>query len=274
MLDTGTMPLVVGHGGARIHYEVLGDSGPWIVLLQGLGLSSRFWFEVPERLVSGPHRVIVLDNRGTGRSDRPGGIYRMAHMADDVVSVMDAAGADKAVVVGISMGGMIAQHVALRHAVRVSGLVLLATSPGLPHMRLPGVRTLATLLSLPLRRDRGGPGLARLLLPVAHLPRARELLSKWPAALAEAPVAARSFFAQLAAVALHTTGFRLREVRCPTVVVTGSEDLLVHPANSSVIAARIPGAFLEVLPNVGHGIPLLDEDVVMRAIQRLDAMTS
>ena len=269
------MPFTTGHGGVRIHYQVFGDDGPWVVLVQGLGLSSKFWFHMPQVILDGTkpraHRVLILDNRGTGQSARPGGTYRMAHMADDVIAAMDAAGARTATVVGISMGGMIAQHVAIRHPARVSGLVLLATSPGMPHMRLPPARTLATLLSLPLG-DRTGRRLAGLLLPAMHLPRARELLAHWPAALAADRVPARTFFAQLAAVCLHSTGFKLRALRVPTVVVTGAEDLLVHPKNSSIIAKLIPGAALEVIPNVGHGIPILDERVVLRALQRLEAM--
>ncbi len=272
------MPYATGHGGAKVHYETIGDRGPWVVLVQGLGLSSRFWFDTPRRLaddVDGPRRVLTLDNRGTGRSDRPRGPYRMAHMADDVAAVIREAGIGPAIVVGISMGGMIAQEVALRHPRAVSGLVLLATWAGLPHVQLPRPRALATLVSLPMRssKDRGR-ALARLLLPRAHVARsatAAAALGEWPNALAEDPTDPRAFFAQLAAASTHSTGFRLRNIRCPTVVVCGDEDAIMRPGNARILARRIPGAALEILPGVAHGIPITDERAIGRAVTRVIA---
>src|SRR5258708_4772752 len=156
-------------------------ASPTVVLGQGLGLWSRFWFKVPERLAQGPDgwRVVVLDNRGVGRSDKPRGPYRMATLADDVAAVLDEARIDRAHVVGISLGGMIAQHVALRHPSRVSGLLLLATTAGLPYARLPRARAIATLVGLPFagRRDEVRPApqvgraFARLLLAQPDVPR-------------------------------------------------------------------------------------------------------
>ena len=132
---------------ARIHYTVHGDRrGTPVVLLQGLGLSSRFWFDVPELLsedAETPRRVIAVDNRGTGRSDKPRTPWTMSTMADDVAAVLDDAGVEGAFVVGISMGGMIAQHVALRHPTRVKGLVLLATTAGFLMGALPEAKALA-----------------------------------------------------------------------------------------------------------------------------------
>ena len=276
------MPFATGPGGARIHYEVRGETkepSPLdVVLVQGLGLSSRFWFDLPERLAAGAkaRRVVVLDNRGVGRSDRPRGPYRMATLADDVAAVMVAAGVAKAVVVGISLGGMIAQHVALRHPDRVAGLVLLATTAGFPHVRLPTAKALATLLGLPIAGRfrtpaQTGRALARLLLPEKDVPRARELLSEWPAAMRAEPMNPRSYFAQLAAVATHSTGARLRHITCPTVVVTGDEDVLIPPHNSRLIASLVPGAHLEVVRECGHAIPATDPECIERALVKLSA---
>ena len=258
--------------GERIYYETHGARGPWVVLIQGLGLSGRFWFDLPNRLANDGYRVLVLDNRGVGRSSRPRGPYRMPDMADDVVEVMDAAGADSAYVVGISLGGMIAQHVALRHPARVEGLVLMATTCGIPLGRLPPLRMLASLLAVGVAaRKSPGAALSRILLPKSHLSRAKEILHLWPAALALEPTDPLTFLAQFAAAAAHSTGFRLDQIRCPTAIVTGDSDILIPPRNSHVLAKRIKGAHLEVLPNVGHGVPLLDEAVVHRALERIGA---
>jgi len=274
------MPFASGPGGARIYYEVRSETkeaaSSAVVLVQGLGLSSRFWFDLPERLAKGakPRRVVVLDNRGAGRSDKPRGPYRMATLADDVAAVLEAAGVEKAIVVGISLGGMIAQHVALRHPDKVAGLVLLATTAGVPYARLPRARALATLLGLPIvgrfrTPAQVGRALARLLLAEKDVPRAGELLSQWPAAMRAEPMLPRSYFAQLAAVATHSTGSRLRRIACPTVVVTGDEDILIPPHNSRLLARLIPGAHLEVVRSCGHAIPASDPDCIERALVTL-----
>jgi 3-oxoadipate enol-lactonase len=285
------MPFATGPGKAQIFYEVhekaarvsghAGADVPTVVLVQGLGLSSRFWFKVPGRLAEGPDgwRVIVLDNRGVGRSDRPRGPYRMATLADDVAAVLDDARIDRAHVVGISLGGMIAQHVALRHPSRVSGLVLLATTAGMPYARLPRARAIATLVGLPFAgRVRPAPqvgrAFARLLLAEQDVPRARELLSEWPAAMRAEPTSPRSFFSQLGAVLGHSTGFRLRRIACPTVVVTGDDDVLIPPHNSRLLARLVPGAHLEVIRACGHAIPASDPDCVARALSRARAMAT
>jgi pimeloyl-ACP methyl ester carboxylesterase len=266
------MPYAVGPRGTRIWYRVVGDRGDDVVLVQGLGLSSRFWFDQPELLAEDPERprrVLVLDNRGTGRSDKPRPPYRMAEMADDVVAAMDAARMRRAFVVGISMGGMIAQHVALRHRKRVDGLVLLATTPGLPHGRPPRVRDLATLLSMPIVVPRrGAAALASILLPAAEMANARELMQKWPAALREDVMTPMAFLGQVAAILAHSTGFRLKNVDVPAVVVGAEEDILVPVANSRTLASLLPDAHLELL-RAGHGIPLTHRDVVHRALCRL-----
>lgn len=247
-----------------------------MVLLQGLGLSGRFWFDTPDELAAEGRRVLTPDNRGTGGSDRPGGVYRMRDLADDVAAVLDDAGIDRAYVMGISLGGMIAQHVALRHPDRVRGLALLATTPGLPHGRLPHPRALATLLSIPflMRRRESTRSFYRLILPDKHVGRAPELLAGWPAAVRADPLRAGTFLRQFGAAATHSTGFRLRDVACPTLVVTGDEDVLIPPSNSHFLAKRIPRSRLWILPETGHGIPIQDRGVARRALVELEALVA
>ena len=272
------MPFATGARGARIYYETRGTGGPTAVLIQGLGLSSRFWFDVPDRLATGrdPWRVLTPDHRGVGRSDRPLGPYGMRTMADDVAGVLDHAGLDRAFVVGISLGGMVAQHVAIRHPSRVAGLVLLATTAGFPHVRLPRLSALAYFLGLPLtgrlNRDPIDPAFARLLLSRKDVPRAGELLSGWPAALKTEPTSLRVFAAHFAAVLGHATGAALRQVACPTVIVSGDDDALLPAQNSRVLARLIPGAHLEIVPG-GHILPANDPECVRRALDRARDMS-
>ncbi len=275
------MPFAMGAGGARIHYETRGDTRdtdrPTAVLIQGLGLSSRFWFDVPDRLASGPDRwnVLLPDHRGVGRSDRPLGSYLMHTMADDVAGVLDHAGVDRAYVVGISLGGMVAQHVAIRHPSRVAGLVLLATTAGFPHVRLPSPLSLARFLALPLngefRRTHVSPSFARLLLSRKDVPRANELLAGWPSALQTEPTSLAVFIAHFGAILGHAAGSGLQRIACPTVIVTGDDDALLPQENSRVLARLIPGAYLEVVPG-GHIITANDPECVARALARARTM--
>jgi pimeloyl-ACP methyl ester carboxylesterase len=265
------MPFARARDGLSIHYRSAGTAGPWVVLIQGLTLSGRFWFDIPERVAELGARVLWLDNRGTGQSDPFARATRMGTLADDVIAVLDDAGAERATVVGISMGGMIAQHVALRHRARVEGLVLLATTPGLPHGKLPSPGTLATLVELPFRQGtpRGAELSSRLLLPDAERHRFGELFARWPGALNADPQRRSTFFYQLGAIASHSTGSKLPTLTVPTVVITGTEDRLVPPESSRAIARLIPGAELEELEGVGHAIPALDQTVVERAVRRV-----
>jgi pimeloyl-ACP methyl ester carboxylesterase len=271
------MPFATGPRGIRIHYDVRGSGARTTVLIQGLGLSSRFWFDVPDRLAAAddPWRVLAPDHRGVGQSDRPLGPYLMGVMADDVAAVLDHAGVERAYVVGISLGGMVAQHVAIRHPSRVAGLVLMATTAGFPHLRLPSPLSLASFLGLPmtgrLKRDPLDADFARLLLSRKDVPRASELLAGWPKALKTDPTSLRVFAAHFAAVLGHSAGARLRGIRCPTAIVAGDDDSLLPNQNSRLLAKLLPGAHLEVVPG-GHIVPASDPDSVERALSRVRAM--
>lgn len=266
------MRFTKANDGSAIHYRTLGESGPPVVLIQGLTLSGRFWFDIPERLAKAGYRVFWLDNRGTGKSDAiKSRFLTMATLADDVVAMLDQENIGEATLVGISMGGMIAQHVALRHRERVTGLVLMATTCGLPHGVLPKLSTLAALFELPFRRGtpRAAELSANLLLPKRDHHRFAELFGKWPEAFLADPQRRATFFYQIGAVLTHSTGAKLGKLDLPVVVITGDEDALVPPRNSKTIARLIPNAELEVLAGVGHSIPSLDPDVVERALARL-----
>jgi 3-oxoadipate enol-lactonase len=243
------------------------------VLVQGLGLSSRFWFDVPQLLASDPERprhVLAIDNRGTGKSDKPGRLLTMGTMADDVVAVLDHAGVDAAFIVGISMGGMIAQHVALRHPSRVRGLVLIATTAGFLLGALPEAAALGRLLSLPLGGPRAARNLSRLLLPESKWDRAREIFRDWPTAMRDDPTSAATFAAHMFAASTHLVTRRLRHIQCPAVVVAGAHDALIPLKNAQVLAQKIPNAELEIVAETGHAVFAEDRDLVRRMVVRLE----
>jgi len=272
------MPFAIGPGKTRIHYETYGTKGPWVVLIQGLGLSSRFWFDVPSELSEGPApwRVVTLDNRGVGESDRPYlPRYFMGTMADDVAAVLDHAKIARAYVVGISLGGMIAQHVALRHPSKVAGLVLIATSAGFPFMRMPLARDLLAFMALPFNgglRPQGavGAAFARLLLSGKDVARSKELLAGWPQALHDHPTPMRIYLAHFGSILSHNAGWRLGRVTCPTVILAGDDDTLLPLDNARALARRMPGSHLEVVPG-GHILHANNPESVRRALERVRA---
>lgn len=268
------MPFAPSHG-ARIHYTAHGEpsSERVVVLIQGLGLASQFWFDIPQRLASDPtiaRYVIAVDNRGTGASDKPFPFWKMSTMADDVIAVLDHAGVRNAVIVGISMGGMIAQHVALRHPDRVRGLVLMATTAGFLLGSMPRIGAIRRLFALPRKSESPEINLGRLLLPESKWSRAGEIFREWPTATSEAPTLLRTFAAHVVAASTHLVARRLSAIRCPTVVVTGEHDVLVPLSNAKILAEGIPGAELEVVPDAGHAVFADDRDLVRRMVNRLE----
>jgi pimeloyl-ACP methyl ester carboxylesterase len=223
-----------------------------VMLIMGLAASSRLWFRLlpwltPER------RVVVFDNRGTGGSASVRGRLSMADLAADAIAVLDAAGIERAHVVGASMGGMIAQHLALDHRDRVRSLVLACTTPG-GRSGAPPWRLLASAAVRPLLGSRRSfPLVAPALYAAATLrDRPDRVADDLDRRIADS-TSARTVYAQLGAIALHDTRPRLAELAdVPTLVVHGLEDRLVPPARGRELAQLIPGAELELIPACGH----------------------
>jgi 3-oxoadipate enol-lactonase len=257
------MPLL-DRGRHGIHWESLGDpANPPVLLVMGLGLSSRAWDRLPALLARDFH-LLLFDNLGTGRSGRRGFAYRMRDLADDAAAVIEAAGLRSAHVFGISMGGMIAQELAIRHPGRVRSLALGCTFASWRKAQAPSLATKLDLLLLNL----GFVTPARIsrVLVSAEWHRAHPQSALYWMRRAER-TARRFATAQVLAVARHHTLGRLGQIRAPTLVLTGGADKLVPPANSEVLARSIPGARLVVLPDAGHVFPLEREQETVRALR-------
>lgn len=261
----------VVRGGVRLVYQRRGVGGdrPPLVLVQGLGLPGAMWLGLAGGLVKAGHTVLVPDNRGAGASDCPPPPYTMAMLADDTAAVIDHAGVGPSVVVGISLGGMIAQHLALRRPELVRGLVLAATSCGLPHGRLPDLATILLIIRSFSRDPAVVRRIHRALVHPSSLRRNPQLFAAWNRQLAGNPVHPRGALAQFTAAALHSTGRRLKEITAPVELITGDTDRIIPGENSRVLARLLPNAHLTVVPNSGHGFPLERPEALPRAIQRL-----
>jgi pimeloyl-ACP methyl ester carboxylesterase len=235
----------VDRGGLRIAYGIRRPRWrrlPWLVLVQGLGFDRSGWAPVVDGLAE-RFALLLVDNRGSGASDAPTGRLAVADMAGDVLAVLDDAEVPRAHLAGISLGGMIAQEVAIEHGDRVVSLVLAGTTPGWP-IAYPMPASTVALMSAGLRRQ-----VENALGPATVRDRP-DVVDSLVAAHRNAP----GFAAQLAAGARFGS-LKQSAITAPTLVLHGGADRVVDPRNARLLADRIPGARLEVLPGLGHLFP-------------------
>ena len=244
------MPYTTASDGTRIHYEVHGAGDP-VLLIMGLGSNAYGWHRTIPWL-SEQYQAIAFDNRGTGRSDVPRGPYTVAQMADDAATVLDAAGHDRAHVIGASLGGMIAQRLAIAHPRRLRSLMLVCTTPGGPQAtRASGEVTTALTQtaedpSAAYRRN------AWFLYGADTRTNHPERIEEDLAARTKIPTKGTGYFGQLQAAMQHDAWDELPAIAVPTLVVHGDADLLIPTANGKRLAERIPGARLVLIPGAGH----------------------
>lgn len=251
------MPAARTSDDVELYYESTGAGAP-VLLVMGLGMTATGWWRtVP--VLSRELRVLAFDNRGVGRSGRPPGPYTVPRMADDAVAILDAEGLDRAHVYGISLGGMIAQEIALRHPDRVERLVLGATAPG-GKASVPAEKATTDFL-----RRRGGMTAEEAVwgsVPYNYGPATRaehaERIGEDIVQRLRYPIEGRFYDAQLAAALGHDAADRLPDIAAPTLVVHGEEDRLVPFGNGERITHAIPGARLERLPRAAHLYPTDD----------------
>jgi 3-oxoadipate enol-lactonase len=235
----------------RLHWEDSGGSGPPVLLIMGLGMNATGWWRTVPVLAEAGFRVLSFDNRGVGRSERLPGPYTAAEMADDAVSVLDAAGVDAAHVYGISLGGMIAQEVALRHPSRARALVLGASTAGGANL-IPASDDVNAFVRL--RAQMTAEHAVWASVPINYARRTRleggDRIAEDIAQRLRFPVESEYYSAQLAAA--HGHDARVEDIRAPTLVVHGEEDVLIPPANGERLAELIPGAELSMWPEAAH----------------------
>ena len=257
-------------GGQRIAYTVhaslLAGRRPWLVLIQGLGFDRDGWEPVLPRLRR-HFRLVLMDNRGSGASDPASERFDVAQMARDVVAVLDDAGIGRAHVLGISLGGMVAQEVAAEYQDRVDGLVLAATTPGFPHgYPIPAesvsLFAASAFLSPEAKRRRHVEN-ALSAATVRHRP---ELVDRLIAHVSARPTRPETASAQAAAGASFVSRQGPTAISARTLVLHGDADTVVDPRNARLLASRIPTATLRVFPGLGHLLFWEDPDSFADAV--------
>jgi 3-oxoadipate enol-lactonase len=227
-------------------------SGEPVLMIMGLATSARGWRRLLPH-VAGSYEAIAFDNRGTGQSPRVTGPSSMEALVDDALSVLDAAGHESAHVLGASMGGMIAQHLALNHRERVRSLGLICTTP-VGSSGTPPWRLLAGAIAGPLLSPEQRAALSEPMLYSTRTRRTRrDLLAEDLESRMTDPTPAKTSWAQMVAIRGHDTRKRLSELAgLDVTVIHGEEDVLVPTDRGRELAAQIPGARLVLVPHAGH----------------------
>jgi 3-oxoadipate enol-lactonase len=255
-------------GAINLNYEIFGD-GPPLLLIMGFGMPGAAWMPMLPFLTG--FKCYYFDNRGTGYSDKPEGIYTIPDMADDAANLMSAIGLERASVYGISMGGMIAQELALRHPERVTKLVLGCTMPGGPSA-IPAADEVVQTLRDGSRMMADNPDAALdliipLLFPPDFTAAHPEIKQFMLAGIQMAPPTPSTTADRALAGIMQFDAFdRLPAIKCPVLIVHGEQDILVPPRNAALIKEKIPQAELYMIPGAGHNFAAADPFGVCRYI--------
>ena len=286
-------PQIARANGIDLCYEIFGDADAEpMLLIMGLGAQMIHWEDdFCRQLAARGFRVIRFDNRDIGKSSHLSGgkritlaeflklrflkipvaaPYKLHDMAEDTVGLMDALGIKSAHVVGLSMGGMIAQEIAISHPQRVRSLTSIMSTTGNPRIPPPTREATAVLMAPPpTTREEYLARFAQTwkVLRVGNFPEDEALDRSRAERTFERGLNPAGVGRQLRAIlASGSRKERLHTVRAPTLVIHGTVDPLVHPAGGKDTAASIPGAKLLMIEGMGHALPILMWPQIIDAI--------
>ena len=238
--------------GNELHYLQRGSGEP-LLLIMGMSGTHLSWGEPFLEALARDFEVTIFDNRGVGKSSRVEPGYSIADLADDTAALIEELGHESMHVTGISMGGMIAQELALRHGEKIRTLTLGCTYSGGEGAALTSPETFQRLSEGWQSGDRERALRTGWEVNVSPAFAADdEAYAAFKKAALDLPVPIAVIMGQLQAIGEHDTSARLGDISVPTLVVHGTEDEMLPVANGRLIAERIPGARLEILEGIGH----------------------
>jgi pimeloyl-ACP methyl ester carboxylesterase len=257
------------NGLMRLYYESTGTGTP-VLLINGQGMTlDSAWRTID--VLARSFRVLAFDNRDTGRSSYTPVPYSVLQMADDAIAVLDAAGERSAHVYGISLGGIVALDLALRHPDRVRALVLGATTPGGPTAIPHDPQTLTFFARVGAMAPEEAewaavPYTYGVTTRRLHAQRiAEDIARRLDSRPENIPLATLAYIHQVAVAATHNRMLNIARITAPTLVVHGAEDGTMSPENAHIMAKAIPGAELQMWPGAGHAYvtdePRADEEI-------------
>lgn len=255
--------------GIELYYEIHG-SGKQLILIAGLGYSHWQWHKMIP-LLAEHFQVITFDNRGVGQSEKPAGPYTAQMLAQDTIGLLDELNIEKAVIAGHSMGGFIAQAIALDFPQRVEKLILCSTNFGGPNhvpVTPEAMKVLTDVSSDPLTRFKNG-------LAVSTAPgwseKNSEMIEEWVKWRVANPIEPAPYQAQLAiglGLLPEAAAFenKLSHINIPTLILFGAHDKVVPPANADLLSQKIAGSTVLIFPDAGHFFPIEIPEAASRAI--------
>jgi len=255
--------------GIELYYEISG-AGKSLVLISGLGYTLWQWYRMVPYLAE-HFRVITFDNRGVGQSDQPAGPYSAQQLAADTVGLLNELGIEKASILGHSMGGFVAQAIALDYPRTVENLILCSTNFGGPnHIPITeeAMKVLSDVSSDALTRFRNG-------LVVSTAPdwaeKHPDIIQQWVAWRLANPIEPAAYQAQFAiglGLLSESAAFesRLPQLDIPTLILFGSDDKVVPPENAALLSGKIASSKVVLFPNAGHFFPIEIPETASQAV--------
>ncbi|MCS6936050.1 MAG: alpha/beta hydrolase [Candidatus Bipolaricaulota bacterium] len=241
------MPKVRANG-IQLYYEAHGTGEP-LLLIAGIGYGTWLWFKQIPALA--PHyHLIAFDNRGAGRSDKPDEEYTVALLAQDAYELLRALGISRAHIFGVSLGGFIAQQLALDHPELVKSLVLCSTSFGGPHM-IPPKGEVLQFMAFGAGKETFQYGL-ELAFSGEYLQQHPDEIAQLTRPMRRNPQPRYAYLRQLMAPLNFCSEDRLSEIHCPVLIMAGEDDPVVPAENSRRLAAKLPQAQWKIFPGTRH----------------------
>ena len=238
----------------NIYYEVHGDGFP-LVMIMGWGGTTEWWDLAMVEELSKQYKVVIFDNRGVGKTDKPDLKYTMKMFVDDTIGLMDELNIQRSHVLGISMGGMIAQELVLNYPERVEKLVLCSTHSGMTFFS----KLLSKLFLFFVKRrmkdpEKGPELLISLLFTKDFIKENREKIDEIQQGFTDSPTEQGDFERQFHAIKKYNTRKRLQNIDKPTLIMHGKKDALISYKEGLRLVDLIPYAKLALFDNTAHAL--------------------
>jgi pimeloyl-ACP methyl ester carboxylesterase len=255
---------MVSVNGVNICYESVGEGFP-LIGITGKNSSMNWWHPTIKAELSEYNRYIMLDNRGTGRSDAPTEAYSIPDMAKDVIGLMDALDIDRAHILGQSMGGMIAQEIAIEFPQRVAKLILCSTTCGVTRV-LPSLRMLKWMSQK--SAEFSPQDTLNMLFSDTYIQENPGIITEFVERMQVSPPNPRSMEIHQQASKKFDSYGRLGRICAPTLILHGEDDWVFRPKHAKILNRRIASSKLIIFPNSGHGVFSQERLKVLEEIRR------